>query len=154
MAQTEYIKLSGKLKWVRTTTPDKYGNWKATLYPDAGTLETIEALQKKGIKNVMQKDEDGFNMTFRRPREKLMRGKKVEFMPPKVTGPDGVEFTNNKLVGNGSDGVITVEVYSYPTPTGGRGHASRLHEIQITELVPYESMGAQDRPDENPPAKF
>jgi len=127
--------LKGKFKWCQTKQPDKFGNWKVTLYPDAEGLETVRGLQSKGLKNVLGKDEDGYHVTFRRPQNKKVKGELRGFTPPVVLHSDGSVCTD--LIGNGSDGYIKVEVYDYKPPTGQMAKAARLAAIRVDNLVPY-----------------
>jgi hypothetical protein len=127
--------LKGKLKWVQTKQPDQFGNWKATIYPDAESLEIIRTLQAKGLKNVLGKDDEGYHITFRRPQNKKVRGELRGFTAPVVLLGDG--SICNDLVGNGSDGYLKVEVYDYKPPVGQMAKAARLVSLRIDNLVPY-----------------
>lgn len=134
-SQDLYIK--GKLKWAKTKTPDKFGNYKVTVYLDQESLEVMRDLQSKGLKNVMQKDEDGYNMTFRRPVEKVMRGVMVGMGPVVVKNPDGT-LLEDVYIGNGTDGTVKLSIYGYNVPgTGKKGIAARLEAIRVDNLVPY-----------------
>lgn len=129
--------LKGKFKWCQTTKPDKFGNWKVTLYPDTDSLKIIEGLKAKGLKNVVGKDEDGYHITFRRPQNKKVAGELRGFTAPVVLRGDGTVCTD--LVGNGSDGYVKIEVYDYKSPMGGKlEKAARLTSIRVDNLVPYE----------------
>ena len=145
----EYVFLKGKTKWFRANQPDSYGNWKHQLWLDGPSLEKFRELQTtksgvQGIKNVLQKDDDGYYVTIRRPQQKLIRGKVVGFAPPEVldgskTLPDGTNPPlRDVIVGNGSDIVTKIEVYSHPIPGGGRAKAVRWMSSRIDNLVPYE----------------
>lgn len=140
---TKNVYVRGKLSWVRPDKADKYGNYTATLHPDAESLEKIRDLCAQGVKNQIKKDEDGYCITFRRPTQKMMRGKVVGFTPVELldgTKPlDGGGFAplRDVAVGNGSDGVIKLQIYSYPTPSGDKGLAARLESIRIDNLVPF-----------------
>jgi len=136
-APTRFVYIPGKLKWARTTSPDKYSKWSVVVYPNEEGLERIHQLIEKGIKNPLRKDEDGYYMTFSRPVNKMIRGKVVAFTPPEVTEKDGTTKLKD-LIGNGSDGVVTVEVYSYESPIDKKqGAAARLLAIRVDNLVPY-----------------
>lgn len=130
---------SGKCKWARTSAPDQWGNWKVTLYPTPETLEEIRELQTQGLKTTIQKDEDGYYVTLRRPQEKNYGGKIKGFAPPVVLNADGSP-AGNVMIGNGSDVTVKVEVYKYniPASNGKKGVAIRMEAIRINNLVPYE----------------
>jgi hypothetical protein len=143
MANSDYVFLKGKTKWFRARTPDKYGKWAHVLYPVPESLEVIQNLQKEkdgvqGIKNVLKKDEDGYNLTIGRPTNKMIRGKVVGFEPPLVLEADGKTPLTNTLVGNGSDITTKVVVYTYPIATGGKGKAMRWESTRVDNLIPYE----------------
>jgi hypothetical protein len=130
--------LKGIAKWCVTHAPDSWGYYKMVLYPDSDSLEKVRDLQSKGLKNVLKKDEDGYNVTWRRPQNKMMRGKQIAFTPPEVLGPDG-KTPLNALIGNGSKVTVKLEVYPHNTPGGGKAIAARLAAIKVDELVPYNT---------------
>ena len=145
MARTEYVYLQGKAKWFRGHTPDEWGKWKHVLYPNEESLKKIRELQTSeeggptGIKNVLKKDEDGYSITLSRPASKTIKGKVVGFAPPEVLEADGKTPLRNALVGNGSDITTKIEVYTHPTPGGGKARAARWVSSRIDTLIPYES---------------
>lgn len=134
---TENVYLSGKAKWARTQTPDKYSKWGLVLYPDAKSLEKIHKLKEEGIKNVLKKDDDGYCMTFSRPTSKMVRGKVIGMSPPEVLNKEGTRPLG-ELVGNGSDVTIKVETYGGKTPVGGTYKAARLASVRVDNLVPFQ----------------
>lgn len=137
MAGTEYVFVRGKLSWVRTTQPNEWGKWTCTIHPDNASLETIRELQGQGVKNVLKKDDDGYFTTFSRPTQKMMKGKVVGLTPPEVLDKEGKPLAKDILVGNGSDGIVKLEVYSHGTPGGGKAKAARLMAIKVENLIPY-----------------
>lgn len=151
MARTynEYIK--GKLSWVRPDKPDPWGNYKATIHPDAESLEKIRELAAKGMKNKIGKDEDGYVVTFRRPTQKMMKGKVVAFTPVELLDGTQPKLADGSFpplrdvaVGNGSDGVIKLQIYEHPTPSGGKAVAARLEAIRIDNLIPFKKTDISD----------
>lgn len=148
--------LEGELNWARTQTPelspfknkpsdpDKY-QWKVMLRPNQESMMKILDLQAKGCKNKLGKDDRGYTVNFNRPTERrnTRTGAILEkFEPPKVFKSDGVTPMTD-LIGNGSKGKVTVEVYEHNAPNGGKAHAARLHSITVTELVPYGDQAQQ-----------
>lgn len=137
----EFFEVSGKLSWVKHLKPDeKYGKWSFRLHPDAKSLEFLRDLQTaskgiSGIKNVLGKDEDGYYMQFSRQCKKEMRGQMVYFEPPRVVNEEGLPVT--EAVGNGSDGIATIELYTHNTPGGGRSKAVRWESLKVINLIPY-----------------
>lgn len=138
MAGTEYVFIQGKLSWVKVQTPNEWGKWTVTVHPNNESLEKIRELQGEGMKNVLKKDEDGYFTQFNRPTQKMMKGKVVGLVPPEVLQADGKTPLTGVLVGNGSDGVVKLEVYSHGTPGGGKAKAARLLSIKIDNLIPFE----------------
>jgi len=135
LSKTDYVIISGKLSWVFTDKLDEFGNWKATIHPNAEGVSKIMELQKLGLKNVLSKDDDGYKITFRRPQNKKIKGEIRGFAPPEVMDKDGKAFKD--LIGNGSDGHIKLEVYGYKPPVGSPAKAARLLAIRVDNLVPY-----------------
>lgn len=136
MANTETIYLKGKAKWVRNTQPNEWGKWAMTLYPDPESLEKFRELQAQGLKNVIKKDDDGYNFSITRPTQKQYGNRIQGFAPPKVMDKDGQDLGNTRI-GNGSDVTVKLEVYEHKTPTG-KAKAARWEALRVDNLVPYE----------------
>jgi hypothetical protein len=145
MARTQNVYVKGKLSWVRPDKPDPWGNYKATIHPDPESLNIIRGLLDRGLKNKLGQDEDGYNMTFRRPTQKVIKGKVVAFSPVEVLDgtkdklPDGSYFPwKGEAIGNGSDGVLKLQVYEHPTPSGGKAIAARLEAVRVDNHIPFQ----------------
>ena len=137
--KTVHVTLRGKVKWAKTHTPNKFGKYSVDLYPDDASRAKMQALKEApGIKNTWKKDDDGEYMTFGREAQKLINGKMVTFAAPIVLKADDTPLTD-KLIGNGSDCDIILEVYGF----GGKNNiapsrAARLDSVKVHNLVPYE----------------
>jgi hypothetical protein len=139
----EYIKLKGKFKWAKLVNPEppfedeKFGRWSIILYPDAEAIEMVRDLQEEGLKNVLKKDpdEDGaYYVKFSRPTGRERDGKVTDMSPPKVTGTEG-------SIGNGSEGEVTLEVYSHRVPKSTKkAKAARLFGVHVTKLVTFNGL--------------
>lgn len=133
----EFIYIKGKVSWVRNITPNQWDKWSITVHPDAEGLEAIRDLQAQGIKNVIKKDEEGYYCAFSRPTSVTIRkGFTTGVTPPEVVDADGNPMENTPI-GNGSDGTVKLEIYSHPTPTGGRAKAARWAALRIDNLIPF-----------------
>lgn len=144
MAKTYYY-ISGKGKWAnKLFMPDQmYKCWSILIYPnEEGYSKVLELKAGKdgvqGILNTIKKDDDGYNITFKRPTEKLMKGRLNAFLPPLVVDAEGQPWNKDKGIGNGSDLTCKIEWYSYKRPTGGQGSAIRLESVRVDNLVPFE----------------
>lgn len=143
--RTLYETYRGKVKWARVKKPNKFGKWSVDLYPDAKSLPLVKKLKEEpAIKNFLKKDDDGEYMTFSRDVNKTMRGKLVMFEEPILLEPDPnnegkfIPFVD-KMIGNGSDCDVQVEIYTFVVPgTGARGRACRLKGMTVWNLVPFE----------------
>lgn len=140
----QYLFLAGKCKWAnRLTQPDQmYKCWSLVLYPNEASYSKILELKAgkegiQGILNVIKKDEEGYNITLKRPTEKLMKGKLTAFVPPVLLNPDNSPFNTAVGIGNGTDVTCKIEYYDYKRPTGGRGSAIRLESVRIDNLIPF-----------------
>jgi hypothetical protein len=144
-----FIEIEGELHWCRTDKPetDPWNNtkWKATIYPTQEAMPKVMDLQAQGCRNTLKKDDKGYYVTFSRPVEiKNKSGAVVQRLEkPKVVKADGVTPIEG-LIGNGSKGVVRLELRSYKTPQGGTGHSARLDAIKVTELIPYGDTNQQD----------
>ena len=135
---TETVFVQGKSMWARTQRPDEWGNWSLQLHLDNKSLEIVNKLIEQGLKNRLKKDDDGYFMTFRRPTQKMMRGKVIGFTPVEVLDKDG-KTPIDVAIGNGSDVTLKLEVYQHGTPGGGKAKAARLQGVRVDNLVPFES---------------
>jgi hypothetical protein len=134
---TEYVLISGKLSWVNTNRPNKFGKWAVTVHPDSESLEKVRELQAQGMRNVLSKDDDGWKVTFSRPTSITIRDKVQGLQPPEVIGPDNVPLTGQQI-GNGSEGVVKLEVYPHRVPNSDKkAKAARLLAVKVTNLIPY-----------------
>jgi hypothetical protein len=133
-----YVFWQGKAKWVRAVKPDlTYNKWNFVLYPLEKHLEEIRALQAKGVKNVLGKDDDGWKINISRPTQKIWKGKIIAFAPPVVIDAEGRPL-DGMTVGNGSDVTAKIEVYQHGTPSGKKATAIRWEALKVDVLVPFE----------------
>lgn len=137
MAVTEYVFITGKLSWVKTTAPNEWGKWTATIHPNDAGLEKIREMQTQGLKNVLKKDDDGYHCTFSRSTQMMAKGKVIGLTPPEVLQADGKTPLTGVLVGNGSDGTIKLEWYINKIP-GKLWARARLLSIKVDNLIPFE----------------
>src|SRR5882672_1845302 len=133
---TEYVYLSGKCKWCKTTAPNQFGDWKTDLYPDDKSLTKIMELKARGLKNTLKKDEDGPFIAFKRPMTKMMKGRAVNFTNPVVLNKDGVPI--NEAIGNGSEVTLKLLIYPFMSPGGAKGIGARWESVRVDNLVPWE----------------
>lgn len=142
------IKLKGKFKWaMHLVTPqeafdkDKPPNWNVLFFPDKEALEVIRELQAEGLKNVLKKDNETneYCVRFSRPTSRNFNGSQEAMKPPVVTGADPSK------IGNGSEGILTLDVYQHNTPGGKtKAKAARLFGVEITKLVEFNSSVQAD----------
>lgn len=132
------IELEGELSWVKAVTPDEYEgkrNWSActTLNPDA--LQMIMELKAEGVKNVLKKDDQNRWYIKVSRRDGIYKGDKMTKVlnPPVVTDAEG-NIIDGDTVGNGSKGILKIDVYEHPVKGGTKAKAMRLESIKITEL--------------------
>lgn len=141
MANQEQVLLRGKLKWVKHIRPDtafEPHKWNLTLYPDEASLLKIKELKKEGMQNHLKLDEDGGQyMAFGRPCERTIKGRKQGMLPPNVRTKDGVPI--EVPIGNGSDGVVELEVYRHKTQVIGQTKkAARWSGLIVDNLLEYK----------------
>lgn len=141
---TEFVYVSGMVKWFRCGQPDEWNAWSHILYPDAAGLETIRLLQSQGMKNRLNHDDDGWWVRLKRPASKEIRpgtpmARVIHFEPPEIIGVDGEPVDRHTyIVGNGSTVTDKLEVYSHNTPGGGKAKAARWLGTKVINLIPYE----------------
>ena len=139
MARSEFLYIPGKIYWCRGTVPEVYGDerfWSVTVYPTTDGMKVVKSLyEAPPIMNRLRRDDDGDFIKFKRPCSKKFKGAITALLPPRIIDKDDQPIT--ALVGNGSDGIVKVEVYSFNKPRVGR--AARWDSLRIDNFVPYES---------------
>jgi hypothetical protein len=137
---TTFHYFTGKTKWpkIRPDRPDDYQGVKAWKIPVYLDKDNIKALQDAGLRMRPKKDEDGSFVTFRRPLNKEIGGKIVDFDPPTVIDKNNQPL-DPKIIGNGS--VVTVKISAFDTRMG-KGH--RLESVRVEELVEYKPDAQAD----------
>jgi hypothetical protein len=135
--QSELIDFKGKFRFVQAVDLNKFGKWSIQFYPDQESLEHLRELQAQGIKNVMKKDEDGYNIQISRPPSiEFTKGVQTPVSPPKVRDGEKKPI-DGRTVGDGSSGAVTCELYTYKVPQSERrGKAIRFYGLTVTDLVP------------------
>lgn len=135
MRKVDTLHIRGKAKFTRLHSPDPMNNdFNVSLYLNPESYNIVMALKNEGLKNRIQKDEDGYYVRFRRPLEKDFNGLKKTFGPPSIVDTEG-NFLD-VLIGQGSDIVVVLEVYQHKTPSGGYAKAARLESVIVENLVP------------------
>lgn len=135
MASKVYY-FEGTLNWCKVRTPDpEYNNYQVEMVLSPASKELFDA---SGLRLKVKETEDGLSsVKFRRSAE--AKDYKTDQMrvqhPPELICENTPENWNG-LVGNGSQGVVKVEVYDSKK---GKGH--RLIAVKVTDLVEY---GAND----------
>ena len=144
----ENVFWSGKVSWVNTRSPDKFGRYGCCFYPNQDAYNEIMVLKQQGLQNMVKQDKvDGsYFINVSRPTQIVTRvGKIIALAPVEILGEDGKTPYHGE-VGNGTDATIKVEIRKYKKPAGGDGVAIRLVSIRLDHLIPVTS-------DDFPPAR-
>lgn len=135
---TEEVFLKGKFKHMHHLRPNpRYPDkWNTLLYPDEESIQKIKDLKKQGVQNQLKMDDDGWHINFSRPLERKWSGQVEAMEKPKVIFKDGTPCEVS--VGNGSDGVISLEVYSHKTDRPGEyKKAARWKGARLDNFIPF-----------------
>lgn len=139
MANSERMLLKGKFSWVKHIRPDtafEPHKWTVTIHPDEESLEKIKGLKKEGLQNHLKMDDDGQYMQFSRKTEQTRKGRKEGLKPPDVR--DGKGIPVETPIGNGSDGVIELDVYRHKTGVPNQfKKAARWEKMRVDNLIEY-----------------
>lgn len=139
---TKTIELKGTLEWAKLFEGNRDQGQYDTATDGATTIDIL--LDDAGLKiakdaGVQKKGKREGNLT----RIKFKRGWSDPFDrdwaggPPKVFGPSGAEWTRDDgLIGNGSEGIVFVEVYDTKVGIG-----TRLAGVQVVDLVAFGGDG-------------
>lgn len=120
--KSEAVFLKGKFKYMCHLKPNpRYPDkWNTLFYPaDDTEIAKIKDLKKRGVQNHLKMDDDGWFINFSRPIEAPWGG---AMLPPKVIFKDGTPC--EVRVGNGSDGILELDVYQHKTDRVGEFKAA------------------------------
>lgn len=130
--------LKGKLSWHNLALANAEGEWKLTLYPDEESLTKINSMKEEGLMNSLRKDDEGYNMTFKRVLKKKIKGTEITFTAPVVVSKEGQPLDGHGI-GHGSDVTIKLQVYKFNKPgASGKAIAARLEAVKVENLVPFK----------------
>lgn len=150
---TEYIFLKGKGSWVNPTKINEWGKRTMVLHPDSESLDVVRALQSEGVKNVIGKDDDGYYVRLARPANITIKGKITGMEPPTVfdgskplPGGGYAPLPSDVYIGNGSDVIVKMEVYTHNIPgqKGKKAKAMRWNSIRVDNLIEYKKTDFDD----------
>ena len=115
------------------------GAYKVTVITDK---ETMKGLQKAGLQKQFKEEDGGFKVTFDRPHKGNYDWQGGAPIVADITGK-AWDLEDNGLIGNGSTGIVKIELYSGKnSPRTG----SRLLGLQILDHVVYESENGSSQP--------
>lgn len=120
---TQTYTVAGTIKWLNRK-PNEWGNYTVSFYPADASVRA--ELRGSGIRNKMKEDDDGLYYTF----------KTGEGQPFEVTDQNGDTIT--ALVGNGSKGLVRLEVETFKSAKHGDVTRSKVIGVVVTELIVYE----------------
>jgi len=140
---TNTIELTGTLEWAKLFESNR-DNGEYDIETDGATTvdlimdeKTLKAMKDAGVRKSAKEAEGGYRVKFKRPwKDKFDR--EWAAGPPKVFGPDGSEWPADELIGNGSVGVVFVDVYDTKM-----GKGCRLSGVQVIDHVSFEGAGGQ-----------
>ena len=147
---TKTIELTGTLEWAKLFEFNR-DTGEYDVETDGATTVTLlmeddvfKAMKDAGVRKQGKPDPEGrgTRVTFKRPwKDKFDRDWAAG--PPVVYGPAGTSWDSevDGLIGNGSVGVVFLDVYDTKMGTG-----CRLNGVQVIDHVPFEAGGGGGAP--------
>jgi len=147
---TKTIELTGTLEWAKLFESNR-DNGEYDVETDGATTVTLlmeddvfKAMKDAGVRKQGKPDPDGkgIRVTFKRPwKDKFDR--EWAGGAPKVFTPAGEEWdmSTDGLIGNGSVGVVFLDVYDTKM-----GKGCRLSGVQVVDHVEFEGGGGGGAP--------
>src|SRR6266852_3378622 len=112
------IFISGQCKYAKLMSLDQWGKWSCSIYPDQESMIKIHKLISEGVKNKLNKDDDGYRITFSRPAKLKTKLKgEVDIDPVQVMDAEDYVLTD-KIIPDGEDIIMKLETYGGKSPTG------------------------------------
>lgn len=141
------LDVKGKLEWAKVFESNRDraewnketdGEYKVTVITDKATAKT---LKDEGCMKKIEEVDGGFKVTFSRPHNGMQDWMGGAPIVADIAGK-AWDLESNGLIGNGSEGIVKVEIY--PTRTGRTG--TRLLGLQVLDHVVYKSEGGSSQP--------
>ena len=141
------LDVKGKIEWAKVFESNRDraewnqetdGEYKVTVTTDKATADSLKSAGC--MKKIVEAD-GGFKITFSRPHTGMQDWMGGAPIVADVTGK-AWDLESKGLIGNGSEGIVKVEIY--PTRTGRTG--TRLLGLQVLDHVVYESEGGSSQP--------
>lgn len=138
--------VKGKLDWAKVFesnrdrsewNKEKDGEYKVTVTTDK---DTAEALKKAGCRKKIEEVAEGYKVTFDRPHKGAQDWMGGAPIVADVTGK-AWSLEDKGLIGNGSEGIVKVELYNTKMGVG-----TRLVGLQVLDHVVYNSEGGPSQP--------
>jgi len=140
------LDVKGKISWAKVFESNRDradfhkttdGAYKVTLTIDK---DTADNLQKEGCRKKIKEVDDGYQVTFDRPHVGNQDWQGGAPVVADVTGK-AWDLQEKGLIGNGSEGIVKIEIYPTPMGTG-----TRLLGLQVLDHVVYVSEGGPSQP--------
>ena len=138
---TKTIEITCTLEWAKLFESNRDNGEYDTETDGATTIDalvddaTSKQIKDAGIRKAGKAEDGGTRYKFKRPWKDQF-GRDWAAGPPKVFGPDGSEWPDGELIGNGSVGVVFVDVYDTKM-----GKGCRLSGVQVIDHVHFEGVG-------------
>lgn len=145
MATTK-LDVKGKLEWAKVFesnrdraewTSETDGEYKVTVFTDKATAD---ALKQAGCGKKIENTEDGYKVTFSRPHKGRQDWQGGAPLVADIAGR-AWSVDDKGFIGNGSTGIVKVEVYD-----AGARKGTRLVGLQVLDHVVYQSEGGSSQP--------
>jgi hypothetical protein len=132
MSTTHYI-LNGKMNWLYSLfqKDEEYNKYSVDFYPTEESWKTYKEIGL-GLNIRENKDTGEEYVRLSRKHDQLIKNTVVVFGPPKVVDAEGEIIPEIGTIGNGSKGMVKIEVYP---SAKGKGH--RLLEVKLTEIEEF-----------------
>lgn len=140
---TKTIELTGTLEWAKLFEGNRDQGEYDIETDGATTVDlvmeeaTFKTMKDSGVRKQAKEAEGGYRVKFKRPWADKF-GRDWAAGPPKVFGPDGSDWPADELIGNGSVGVVFLDVYDTKM-----GKGCRLAGVQVIDHVAFEGAGGQ-----------
>jgi hypothetical protein len=130
---TQPVFLRGLAKYSKLgASLDQFGKNSIRIYPDTNSMNAIHKLISEGIKNKLNKDDDGYSITFSRPMFIKTKSKGEVLLEPVIVTDEEDIVLEDKYIEDGTEITIKLETYGGKSPTGfGSYKAARLAQVKI-----------------------
>lgn len=130
------VSLHGTARYAKLSSPDQFGKFSCSIYPDQESMVKVHKLISEGVKNRLNKDDEGYRITFSRPPSIKTKTRGDIDIGPVWVKDENARDIDTSYVDDGAEITMLLETYGGPSGSGrGLYKAARLVGITVHNVT-------------------